>query len=273
MQATSVVSDALFKGTGAQDETGPAIASDGAGRAAKAGFDNPVGIAGGCSQCRLRSDCLASDLSRGELDDFKAPFITHRRVKFGGALFRATDPFRALYRLRSGFVKTSMLLPDGREQVTGFHMPGALLGLDAVGSGFHPSDAVALDECDVCVMPYDRLEDLSVERKPLACHVQRLLSAEIVREQSMMLLLGSMQAEERVASLLLNLSERFAKLGYSPSEFILRMTRDEIGSLLGMNLETVSRVFSKLCKAGMIEIHGKHVRIIDMERLRAVTQK
>jgi CRP/FNR family transcriptional regulator len=184
-------------------------------------------------------------------------------LKLGQALYRSGEAFQAIYLVRSGFIKIVMLLEDGREQVTGLYMPGETLGMDGLASGCRASDAVALEDSDVCVVPYERLETLSRETRAVQRHLHRLFSYEIVREQRMMLLLGSMCAQERVAAFLLNLSERFTALGYSPSDFLLRMTREEIGSLLGMKLETVSRIFSRFHKDGLIEIEGKHVRIVN----------
>ena len=207
---------------------------------------------------------------RSPLKEFASVVFSHRRLKAGQALFRSGEIFDAVYLVRTGFVKTVVLLEDGREQVTGLHMPGEMLGMDGLASGRHASDAIALDDSDVCVVPYDRLETLSHEARDVQRHLHRMFSHEIVREQRMMLLLGSMRAEERVSAFLLNLSERLTARGYSPSDFVLRLTREEIGSLLGMKLETVSRIFSKFQKTGLIEIDGKHVRIVSIEGLRGV---
>jgi CRP/FNR family transcriptional regulator len=174
--------------------------------------------------------------------------------------------FGAVYLVRTGFVKTVVLLEDGREQVTGLCMPGDMLGMDGLASGRHMSDAIALDDSDICVVPYDRLESLGAARE-VQRQIHRMFSNEIVRGQRMMLLLGTMRAEERVAAFLLNLSERFTARGHSPLDFVLRLTREEIGSLLGMQLETVSRIFSKFQKAALIEVSGKHVRIVSLEGL------
>ena len=226
--------------------------------------------AGSCSGCRLQSLCLPSDLSGGPLSEFASVVFPHRRLKAGQALYRSGETFDAVYLVRTGFVKTVVLLEDGREQVTGLHMPGEMLGMDGLASGCHASDAVALGDSEICVVPYHRLETLSCEAREVQRHLHRMFSHEIVREQRMMLLLGSMRAEERVAAFLLNLSERFMARGYSPSDFVLRLTREEIGSLLGMKLETVSRIFSKFQRDTLIEIEGKHVRIVSIAGLRGV---
>jgi CRP/FNR family transcriptional regulator, anaerobic regulatory protein len=196
--------------------------------------------------------------------------LSHRRVGQGQALYRSGDACGSVYLIRSGFIKTVVLHADGREQVSGFYMAGEMLGLDGIASGKHASDATALTDSDVCVLPYERLATVGHEAHTVQRHLYRMLSQEVVLKQSMMLLLGSMRADERVAAFLLNLSQRFTAQGFSASDFILRMTRDEIGSLLGMKLETVSRTFSKFQKAGVIRIEGKHVRIVSIEGLRAV---
>ncbi len=226
-------------------------------------------VQGLCSGCRLQEFCLPRGIPERPLKEFAAVVFPHRRLKAGQALYRSGEIFGAVYLVRTGFVKTVVLLEDGREQVTGLHMAGEMLGMDGLASGRHASDAIALDDSEICVVPYDRLESLSHEAREVQRHLHRLFSYEIVREQRMMLLLGSMRAEERVSAFLLNLSERLTARGYSPCDFVLRLTREEIGSLLGMKLETVSRIFSKFQKTGLIEIDGKHVRIVSIEGLRA----
>jgi len=221
-----------------------------------------------CSECRLRTACFWKGLFGPTLKEFEPLVLSHRRLKLGQALYRSGEAFQAIYLVRSGFIKTVVLLEDGREQVTGLYMPGETLGMDGIASGSHASDAIALEDSDICVVLYDRLETLSREASAVQRQLHRLFSREIVREQRMMLLLGSMRAEERVAAFLLNLSERLTALGFSASEFVLRMTREEIGSLLGMKLETVSRIFSRFAKDALIEIEGKHVRIVNSNGLR-----
>jgi CRP/FNR family transcriptional regulator len=227
----------------------------------------------GCTDCPLRDLCLPHGLSDAGLEEFHSLVSSHRRLKFGQALYRSGAAFHAVYLVRAGFLKTVVVLEDGREQVTGLYMPGDMLGMDGIALGTHASDAIALADSDICVVPYERLEAMSDDERPMRRHLHRMLSQEIVREQRMMLLLGTMSAEERVAAFLLNLSQRFAARGFSGSEFVLRMTRDEIGSLLGMKLETVSRIFSRFQKNMLIEIEGKHVRIVSIEGLRTLTRR
>jgi CRP/FNR family transcriptional regulator, anaerobic regulatory protein len=224
-----------------------------------------------CAGCNLREMCLPEGLSAPEMQRMENLVYSRRKIKRGEALFRTGDKFTAVYAIRVGFFKTAVLHGDGREQVTGFQMPGELLGLDGIGSGTHSSNAVALEDCEVCVLPFALIEEISREIPALQRHLHGVLSREIVRDHGVMMLLGSMRAEERLAVFLLNLSKRFISRGWSASDFHLRMTRDEIGSYLGLKLETVSRLFSKFQVDGLLEVNQKHVRIADiggLEKLR-----
>ena len=223
-----------------------------------------------CSSCSLRELCLPVGLSVEEMRELEQLVLVRRPVKRGEYLFRANDPFDSLYAVRVGFFKTKVLLEDGREQVTGFHMAGELIGLDGIGTERHTCDAVALENSDVCVIPFERLEHYSREMEALQRHFHKIMSREIVREHGVMMLLGSMRAEERLAAFLLNLSQRLLLRGYSSTEFNLRMTRDEIGSYLGLKLETVSRVLSRFQEEGLIAVAQKNIGIKNAAGLRAV---
>jgi CRP/FNR family transcriptional regulator len=223
-----------------------------------------------CSNCNLRELCLPVGLSSVDMAKVEQLIATRRKIRRGEALFRAGDVFESLYALRLGFLKSTVTSPDGREQVTGFHMAGELVGLDGIGGQTHHCDTVALEDTEVCVIPYERLEEISSEVHVLQSHFHKVMSREIVREHGVMLLLGSMHAEERLAAFLLNLSQRFEARGYSRTEFVLRMTRAEIGSFLGLKLETVSRALSRFAQDNLIEVNQKHLRIIDQDGLRAV---
>jgi CRP/FNR family transcriptional regulator len=191
-----------------------------------------------------------------------------RTFRRGDYLYRSGESFRALFAIRTGFFKTQVLHEDGREQVTGFQMPGEIIGLDAISTDTHTCDAVALEDSEICEIPFDRLEELSRELPGLQRHLHKIMSREIVRDQGIMMLLGSMRAEERLAAFLLNLSQRFSARGYSPNAFNLRMTRQEIGSYLGLKLETVSRTFSHFQEHGLLNVKVREVEIMDMLRLR-----
>ncbi len=207
-------------------------------------------------------------LNPDEMSRLDSVISTRKRVKRGGALFNNGDRFSSLYAVRSGFFKTRVTSVDGRDQVTGFQMTGEILGMDGIVNDHHSCDAVALEDAEVCVMPFDRIESLSREFSALQHHVHKIMSREIVRDHGVMLLLGSMRAEERLAAFLLNLVQRLHSRGFSQSELVLRMTREEIGSYLGMKLETVSRTFSKFVEEGIIEVKQRHVQIKDTEALR-----
>ena len=160
----------------------------------------PQAIKVACSNCNLRELCMPMGLSddeMGRLDDLVA---TRRKIKRGTSLFANGDRFTALYAIRTGFFKTCIATADGRDQVTGFQMAGEVIGLDGIVGDRHTCDAVALEDAEVCVMPYDRIEELSREVQALQSHVHKIMSREIVREHGVMLLLGSMRAEERLAA-------------------------------------------------------------------------
>lgn len=222
-----------------------------------------------CTACNLRELCLPCGLSGSDAVRAEELVYTKKRVKRGDTLYRAGDAFNSLYAVRSGFFKTTLMTDDGREQVSAFHMGGEMLGMDGIGGGSHGTSAIALEDSEVCVMPYTRLQELTHSIPMLQNQFHKVMSREIVREHGVMMLLGSMRAEERLAAFLLNLSQRFAARGYSRNDFQLRMTREEIGSYLGLKLETVSRAFSKFQEEGLLEVQQKHIRILDAEGLRA----
>jgi CRP/FNR family transcriptional regulator len=223
-----------------------------------------------CSNCNLRELCMPMGLSDSEMQRIDDVVATRRKISRGDTLFRNGDKFGALYAIRTGFFKTCVSAEDGRDQVTGFQMAGEIIGLDGIVSDHHTCDAVALEDAEVCVMTFDRIEELSREISALQRHVHKIMSREIVRENGVMLLLGSMRAEERLAAFLLNLVQRLHARGFSQSELVLRMTREEIGSYLGLKLETVSRTFSKFADDGIVEVKQRHVRILNPDALKHI---
>jgi CRP/FNR family transcriptional regulator len=231
---------------------------------------NPSAIKVACSNCNLRELCMPVGLSDQDLIRIEEVVSVKRKIKRGANLFSDGDAFSALYAIRTGFFKTCVSTEDGREQVTGFQMAGEIMGLDGIVSDHHTCNAVALEDAEVCVMPFDQIEHLSREVKALQHHVHKIMSREIVREHGVMLLLGSMRAEERLAAFLLNLVQRLHARGFSRSELVLRMTREEIGSYLGLKLETVSRTFSKFAEEGSIEVKQRHVQILDPQALQLI---
>ena len=218
-----------------------------------------------CAKCNLRDLCLPCGLGEQDLALFSEVVYTRKRVKRGDHLFHAGEAFDSIYALRSGFLKSSVVLEDGRDQVTAFHMAGEIVGMDGIGTNRYTADLIALEDSEVCIIPYGRLEEAGMQRQ-----LHKAMSRELVRDQGVMMLLGTMRAEERLAAFLLNLSQRFVARGFSPCEFHLRMTREEIGSYIGLSLETVSRLFSRFQEEGLITVQQKHIRILDIPGLKAV---
>jgi CRP/FNR family transcriptional regulator len=225
-----------------------------------------------CSTCHLKDLCLPCGLAGNDVERLDGLLFGRRKVRMGQTLYRKGDSFQFIYAVRSGTFKSALNLADGREQVTAFHMAGELMGLDGVAQGTHASASVALEDAEVCAIPYANLTELAAGNTNMQHIVGRLMAREIVREHSLMMLLGSMTAEERLAAFLLNISQRHKARGYSASEFHLRMSRAEIGSYLGMKLETVSRTFSAFQQRRLLEVDKKHVRITDMDGLQRAFQ-
>lgn len=221
-----------------------------------------------CSNCSLANICLPVGLpsnDRERLDHL----IQHRpTIQRGGFLYQANSPFTSLYAIRRGFFKTLVLTRDGREQITGFHMPGDIMGINAISSNQHPCFAVALEDSEVCEIPFTRLESLTRELPTLQRHLHCIMSREVVHDQGMMMILGNMSAEERLAAFLMYLSMRYQVRGYARNRFHLAMTRGEIGNFLGMKLETVSRTFSKLHTRELIRVNKKQVELLDIDALK-----
>ena len=221
-----------------------------------------------CSTCSMRELCLPVGLSGEDLKAVDAAVGNRTRPKKGDSLYRAGHAFAALYAVRLGTLKATVLAEDGREQVAGYHLQGDIIGLDGLGTDRHGCGAVALEDSEVCTIPFEHLEELARDLPPLQRNLHQFLAREISRDHSVMLLLGSMRAEERLASFLLNLSERYRSRGYSSTEFVLRMTREEIGSYLGLKLETVSRLFSRFQDEGLLKVGGRNVKLTDVAALR-----
>lgn len=217
-----------------------------------------------CSNCHLRDLCLPCGMAGGDVERLDSLMFGRRRVLAGQTLYREGDGFQFIYAVRSGTFKASLMLADGREQVSGFYMAGELMGLDGVAHGAHASSTTALEDAEICAIPYAHFAEVAAGNSGMQHVLSRLMSREIVREHSLMVLLGSMNAEERLAAFLLNLSQRLKARGYSASEFHLRMSRAEIGSYLGMTLETVSRTFSAFQQQRLLAVDKRHIRITDL---------
>jgi len=193
-----------------------------------------------------------------------------RKVARGANLFRIGDGFQNLYAIRLGHFKTCQVSQDGVEQITGFQMAGELLGMDAISTDLHHCTAVALEDSEVCEIPFGSLQQLLGDMPTLLRHFHRMMSQEITREQSVMLLLGNMQATQRFAAFLINLSSRYEARGYSPHTYQLRMSREEIGNYLGLTIESISRLLSKFKKEGLLRVSNRELELLDPPRLKAI---
>jgi CRP/FNR family transcriptional regulator len=225
---------------------------------------------GQCASCSLHALCLPTGLDDGDMARLDSIIARRRKVPKGGQLFRMTDRFNSLYAIRTGHFKTVHLNADGSAQVTGFQMPGELLGMDAIGSGRHPCGAIALSDSEVCEIPFAQLESLFGEMPTLLRHFHNLMSREITREQNAMLLLGGMRAEQRLAVFLVNLGARYAARGYAANNFQLRMLRDDIGNYLGLTIESISRLLTRMRKDGFIDVNNRDIHIVDPDRLKSL---
>jgi CRP/FNR family transcriptional regulator len=221
-----------------------------------------------CMSCSVRELCLPIGVDAESLRQIDTLVSERVRLHKGEAAYRAGDPFVALYAIRVGSCKTTVLGEKGYEQVAGYHMSGDIIGLDGIGAERHAGDAIALEESELCVLPFHRLEELARHVLPLQHNLHRVLSREIERDENVMLLLGSMRAEERLAVFLLSLSHRYRERGYSPTEFVLRLTREDIGSYLGLKLETISRLLSRFQASGLLQVQGRVVKLLDLAALR-----
>ena len=224
-----------------------------------------------CSHCNLREICLPVGLTREELERIEHRLVAARRkVARGETMFRAGDRADSLFAVRTGFFKTLARSHQGEEQVTGFQMAGELIGLSGIETGFHEVDAVALEDSQVCVIPLADLEALEREAPALQARFHRMMSHEIAIGHQAMLQLGSMHADERVAAFLLNLMHRLGARGFSATSLHLRMSRDEIGSFLGLTAETVSRTLSSFQANGLLVVRQRLITVTDASGLQSV---
>ncbi len=217
-----------------------------------------------CRDCSLRELCLPLGLDEPDLAALDQIVKRRRTVRKGGHLYRMGEPFQALYAVRSGAMKTSELLGDGRVQITGFQLPGEILGIDAIDSNRHRCNAEALETSEVCEIPWRRLEELARQISGLQHQLLRMMSGEIGRESQLLLMIGKMSADERMLACLYNFSQRQAQLGLSATDIRLHMSRQDLGDYLGLALETVSRLFSRFQEEGLLTVRGKYVHLTSL---------
>jgi len=208
-----------------------------------------------------------------DMDRLDRSIKRSRPLHRGDHLFRESDAFHCLYIVKTGSVKTYAPSEDGGEQVLGFHLPGELIGLDAIENANHKCSAKVLETSAICEIPFGHLEELSTSMPSLQHQMYRLLSREISQDESMLTLLGKNNAEERLAAFLLSLSGRFKRRGFSPYDFYLSMSRHEIGNYLGLAVETVSRLFTRFQDEGLLEVERKHIQLLDLQRLENLSKR
>ena len=228
------------------------------------------GVPRHCQTCSTRAHCLPAALAGDQLRRFDGLITKRTRAGKGRVLYRGGDTFHSLHAIRYGSVKTTVLAEDGREQVTAYHVVGDIFGFDGISTGTHGTGATALEDTEVCALPFKGIEGLSLTLPVLQHKLHELMSEEIRREQAIMFMLGSMYADQRLALFLLNLADRYRRRGYSATEFTIHLTRAELGSYLGLKLETVSRAFSRLQGEGFLQVQGRTVKLLDTAALKRV---
>lgn len=220
-----------------------------------------------CKNCSLSQLCLPMGLAPEDVERLDAIIKRSRPLHRGDHLFRGGERFRSLYVVKTGSVKTYAPSEEGGEQVLGFHLPGEIIGLDAIDKSCHACSAKVLETSAICEVPFQRFEELAASIPSLQHQMYRLLSKEIGQDADMLLLLGKKNAEERLAAFLTSMSARLSKRGLSPTDFYLSMSRHEIGSYLGLAVETVSRLFTRFQEDGLLRVDRKHVEVLNLPAL------
>ncbi|MAM71346.1 MAG: Crp/Fnr family transcriptional regulator [Gammaproteobacteria bacterium] len=230
-------------------------------------------IEASCTNCNLKGLCLPLAMDIKDIDRLDSIIQRSRPIQGGEHLYRAGEKFTSIYAVRSGSIKTYLIDDDGIEQITGFYLPGEILGFDGIDTNEYGCNVVALDTSTVCEIPFHRLEELSLQIPTLQRHFFQLMSRQIENNHQMLLTLSKKNAEGRVATLLISLSQRYSRRKLSPNAMRLPMSRMDIGNFLGLTIETVSRTFSRLQKEKIIEVDGREVLIIDHDRLNEICHK
>jgi CRP/FNR family transcriptional regulator, anaerobic regulatory protein len=223
-----------------------------------------------CAQCSLQTLCLPASIGQEDMERLDGLIKARRPLQIGDHLFRAGQATTSLYVAREGAFKTSVTDEQGLSQVIGFHLPGELIGLDALGSGAHACDAQALTQANVCEVPLAQLEVITGQIPGLQRQLLKIIGRSINRDHHHLEMLGLKSAADRMALFLHDLTERYSALGRQADLIILPMSRQDIGSYLGLVIETVSRTLNKIQEDGLISVHGRQVRILDPGRLLAM---
>lgn len=235
-------------------------------------MDSPTGftlstLSRACSACQLQDLCLPIGIPRQDLDRLEQIVDRRAALHRGSAIYRQHDPFRSLFAVRSGSVKTTTVSETGAEEVIAFYLPGEILGLDGISEGRYPNSAVTMETATVCELPFERLHTLAGQIKGLQHQLLRIMSRKLGSEDQFTRLVAHQSAEARVAGFLVNLAARHAIRGYSDTQFNLSMTRAEIGSYLGLAEETVSRALTRFHQDGLIILKGREVKLVQRDNL------
>ena len=230
----------------------------------------PNGAKTSCQYCSLSNLCLPLALDHSDMDKLDEVVNRDRILNRGEQMFTQSAPFRSCFAVKSGAIKTSVITEAGEEQITGFFMPGDLVGLDSMSDDTHASSASALERTSVCEIPVDELEKLAHIMPELQHHMFHLMSQEIRNGHQLSVLLSKNTAEERIAALLLSLSSRFHRRKLSSTHFSLPMARNDIANFLGLAVETVSRVFTRFQNQGLIRARGRDIELLDIEALQVM---
>lgn len=224
-----------------------------------------------CSECRLASLCLPISLNLEELEQVDDVIRRNQPLHKGDYLYRTEDDFTSIYAVRSGCIKTVRLSSRGEEQITGFYLPGEVLGMDGLDTNCHTNSAMALDTASICELPFNHLEQLSNRIPSMQRYVVRLMSREISSDQALITLLSKHTADERIAAFLLSLSSRYSQQKLSATEFIVPMSRTDMANYLGLTVETASRTFSKLQKSNIIKTEHRQITLLDVDKLKTIS--
>ena len=226
-----------------------------------------LGRAVSCHDCRMSALCLPLSLYAADLDKLDNIIQRGKPIQKNQHIFYAEDKFTGVYAVRSGAIKSYCVSDNGIEQVTGFYLPGEIFGWDGIADQMHSNTAIALETAAICEIPYDRFEELSISVPSLQRHFMQLMSKEITSDQQLITLLSKNSAEERIASLLLSISNRLRRQKLSPTRFRLPMSRADMGNYLGLTVETVSRAFSRFQAMSLLKANKKEIEILDLKKL------
>lgn len=227
----------------------------------------------GCASCGLAQLCLPASIGHDELERLDAVVRAKRTVERGQALYRTGDAFEALHVVRAGSFKTSAESESGETQILGFHLPGEIIGFDAVVSERHRCTAEALERANVCVVPFAELTRVAAQLPELQRQLMRVVSHEVVQDQKHLVMMGRRRAEERLAIFLVSLCDRYRRLQRDPALLTLSMSRYDLANYLGLVVETVSRLFSRFHELGVLDVQRKTVRVLDERALRALASE